>query len=314
MANSEYYKLYNDLIADKAKTIIVEYSCHNQTFTYKPFSHKSNNTALDDLYALIIDNTVFYAFSEDEILSLHTNIGLLNDLRSAAKYAFAERLPNRTNADSDGTLGEILLDLLIQAYEPNSQKLIARAKHTEMKKKSEITGYDALYFTENDGSITLWLGQAKAGSQRYCKSDIKKDLNLKYSAKYFSDTAFYIATRTTSNNLLSIVNKINELCFNAQKQGYSQDKKTKELFDILQKERVQINMPCLLAYTNDIYSIPTLLQENIEQCAKQICSYFDSEIYAIGFPLPYKLIFYVFPIKDVSYIRKRIISIKKEAI
>ncbi|HPK17210.1 MAG TPA: hypothetical protein PKW41_14545, partial [Clostridia bacterium] len=84
------------------------------------------------------------------------------------------------------------------SYEPNSEKLIARAKHTEVGKKSEITGYDALYFTKNSNAITLWLGQAKAGGQNYCRKGIKDDLNSKFSSTYFSDTAFYIATRTTS--------------------------------------------------------------------------------------------------------------------
>ena len=314
MRNLEYHKLYEHLITDKAKAIIVEYSCCKQTFTYRPFSHQPTDTSLDDLYDLVIDNTVFYAFSEDEILSLHTDIGILNDLRSAAKYAFADRLPKRTNADSDGTIGEILLDLFIQAYEPNSQKLIARAKHTEMGKKSEITGYDALYFTKSNGIITLWLGQAKAGKQDYCKRDIKKDLNTKYSPKYFSDTAFYIASRTDSQELSIIIKDINRMCFEAQQEGYSQDKKISELFNILNKYNVQIKIPCLLAYTNDIYSDPKLLQAEIEECTKEMCSYFDSDIYSVGLPLNYEIVFYIFPIKDVSYIRKRIVTLKQEVV
>ena len=302
------------MITDKANAIIVEYSCHSQNFVYKPFSHQTNNSSLDDLYDLVIDNTVFYAFDENEILSLHTNIGILDDLQSAAKYAFAERLPKRTNADSDGTLGEVLLDLLIQAYEPCSQKLIARAKHTEVGKKSEITGYDALYFTKNNENVTLWFGQAKAGGQDYCKGDIKKDLNSKFSATYFADTAFYISTRTSSKELLDIVNEINRLCFIAQRDKYSKDKKAEELFDILKKHNVGIKIPCLLAYTKDIYSDATLLQQEIENCTKYMCSYFDANTYSIGIPLAYDIVFYVFPIKDVPYIRERIVAIKKEVV
>jgi len=314
MLSPEYQKLYDALISDKAKAVIVEYSCHNKTFAYKPFSHQSNSSALDDLFDLIIDNTVFYAFSESEILDLHTNFGILDDLRSAAKYSFADRLPKRKNADSDGTLGEVLLDLLIQAYEPTSQKLIARAKHTEVGKKSEITGYDALYFTQYNNQITLWLGQAKAGSQHYCKGDIKKDLNSKFTSSYFSDTAFYIATRTTSQDLLNLVNEINKLCFIAQQQSYSKDKKTTELFKILQYNNVRIKIPCLLAYTNDIYSDSKSLQINTERCVQQICSYFDDDIFSIELLLPYELVFYVFPIKDVPYIRQKITALKKEVV
>ena len=314
MQDSKYKELYSALIINKAATVIVKYSSYSKEFTYKPFSHQAHDKSLDDLYKLIIDNTVFYAFSENEILSLHTNFALLNDLRSAAKYAFAERLPKRMSVCSDGTLGEILLDLLIQAYEPNSQKLIARAKYTEMRKKSEITGYDALYFTKNDKGITLWLGQAKAGNQNYCKTDMKSDLNSKFSSSYFSDTAFYIASRTESQELSSLIDEINKLCFNAQQLNYSKDKKTAELFNILNKNEVQVKIPCLLAYTKDIYSDPALLQSEVEECTRKMCSYFDSTTYSIGLSIPYELVFYLFPIKDVAYIREQIITLKKEVV
>lgn len=309
---STYKELYNTLITSNTKSIIIEYSHYKGEFTYKPFSHHANCEALNNLYDLVIDNTVFYAFSENEILKYNEDMGILDDLRAAAKYAFAERLPQRINADSDGTLGEVLLDLIIQVYEPNSEKLIARAKHTEVGKKSEITGYDALYFTKNNDIITLWLGQAKAGSLQYCKSDIKNDLNLKFSKKYFSDTAFYISTRTTSGELSSIVNDINKLCFLAQKNKYSKDKKVEGLFGILKKNNVKIKIPCLLAYTKDIYSNPNLLNDEVTKCIKQMCHYFDSQTYSIGITLPYEIVFYIFPIKDVSHIRNKIATLKKE--
>ena len=114
----------------------------------------------NELCDLLIDNMVFYAFSENEILKLHSNINILDDLRSAAKYAYAQRLPQRLSPNSDGTLGEVLLDLLIQVYNPNAKKLIARAKQIEIKSKKEITGYDALYFTQSPEGLYLWLGQA----------------------------------------------------------------------------------------------------------------------------------------------------------
>ena len=106
--NLEYRNLYKSLIADKAKSIIIQYSPCKRTFTYKPLSHKIDKSAIDDLYDLVIDNTVFYAFSE-EIVRLHSNMGALDNLKAAAKYSFAERLPKRTNASSDGTIGEIKL-------------------------------------------------------------------------------------------------------------------------------------------------------------------------------------------------------------
>lgn len=314
MSMSQYKKLYNSIIVDKSKTIIVEYLSYNKIFKYKPFSHNVNKNCLDELYDLVIDNTVFYAFSEDEIVSLNSDMAILDDLRSAAKFAFSDRLPKRTNANSDGTLGEVLLDLFIQAYEPDSEKLIARAKHTEMSSKTEITGYDALYFTKNSEGVTLWLGQAKAGQEQYCKADIKKDLNTKFSSTYFSNTAFYIATRCSSPTLLSIVNEVNKLCFKAQKENYSKDKKANELFALLSKNNVKIKIPCLLAFSNDIYADSTLLETEVRKCTETMCTALDSQKYAVGLPLPYEIVFYIFPIKDVSYIRQRIVELKKEVV
>ena len=312
--NIKYKELYKAAISDKVSGIIVEYSPYNKTYCYRQFSHMTNDKALEDLYEIIINNTVFYAFSESEIVSSHDKLGLLDDLRAAAMYSFAERLPKRNNPDSDGTIGEILLDLLIQVYEPSSQKLIARAKHTEIGKKSEITGYDALYFTKHGEDITLWLGQAKAGSESYCKGDIKKDLNTKYSAEYFSNTIFYITTRSESDDLLNILNEINKLCFDAQKNKYSKDQKIAGLFEILKSHGVKVKIPCLLAYTKDIYSNQSLLKEEVEKCTKQICKYFDDENFSFKIPISYEIVFYVFPIKDVSYIRNKIVDLKKEVI
>ena len=311
---ANYRDLYNALIVSKMDAVIVEYGRHNHTFTYIPYSHKASSCALDDLYDLVIDNTVFYTFSEKEIISLHEEIGLLDDLRSAAKYSFAELLPKRMNPNSDGTIGEVLLDLLIQAYEPNSKKLIARAKFTEMGKKSEITGYDALYFTKQGESITLWLGQAKAGSEKYCKADIKKDLNTKFTEEYFASTAFYISTRSDSKELSGILSEMNKMCLQAQKEQWSKKEKTDALIEILVKHNVTVKIPCLLAYTKDIYSNPALLKEKVEECATQMFEAFDAENYSIGLTLPFNIVFYIFPIKDVSYIRNRIVTLKKEVV
>lgn len=309
-----YRDLYNELIGNKIAAVIIDYKSHNKTFTYLPFSHYSSDTALDDLYDLLIDNTVFYTFSEKELLSLHEDIGLLDDLRDAAKYSFSQFLPKRTNPNTDGTIGEVLLDLLIQGYQPDAQKLIARAKFTEMDKKSEITGYDALYFTKQDGQIQLWLGQAKAGKEDYCKRDIKKDLNTKFTTDYFASTAFYIASRSDSVDLSCIVTELNKICLQAQKSKWAKEQKVDALFASLSKHKVTVKIPCLLAYTKDVYSDSALLQQKINDCAAEICSSLDTETYSIGLKLPYDIVFYIFPIKDVSYIRDRIATFKKEVV
>jgi len=98
MSNPDYQKIYKRLITDNAKLQIIEYSGCSKTFTYKPFSHQVNIDALDDLYELIIDNTVFYAFTENEVISAISNHGLLGDLKNAAKHAFDVRLPKGKKA------------------------------------------------------------------------------------------------------------------------------------------------------------------------------------------------------------------------
>ena len=160
MSNS-YKEIYNKLIGEKFNTVVIRYSPEKGKYEYRGFSHHAEKNALDNIANLIIDDMIFYAFSENEILRLNDDIDLLEDLRAAAKYAYIERLPKREKAKSDGTMGEVLLDIIIQLASQNTKKLIARAKHTEIKNKKEITGYDALYFTKDAEGISLWLGQAK---------------------------------------------------------------------------------------------------------------------------------------------------------
>jgi len=312
MPNQNYSLLYNDLIVKKAKTVIVEYSKSNETYKYHPYSHHDDMGSSNELCDLLIDNMVFYAFSENEILKLHSNINILDDLRSAAKYAYAQRLPQRLSPNSDGTLGEVLLDLLIQVYNPNAKKLIARAKQIEIKSKKEITGYDALYFTQSPEGLYLWLGQAKAGDEKYCKSDIKKDLINKFTVEYFANTAFYISDRSESVELTSLLNTINKICFESQQGLYGSDTKIKNLIELLQTNNVKIKIPCLMAFTSDIYGNAAIMQSEMEKISKSIISYFDLEKYPISIGLDFDILFYIFPIDNVPKIREKIVELKKE--
>lgn len=311
--NDEYCRIYNELIKDQCSNIVIDYDLQNKRYIYHPFSHMKSDTALNDLYNLLVDNIVFYAYSEEEIVSKN-KIGLLDDLRVAAKYAFSERLPQRINPNSDGTLGEVLLDLLIQVFEPMSQKLIARAKFTEVeKRKYEITGYDALYFSMKDQQVTLWLGQAKAGTEQYCKSGIKEDLNTKFYHEYFANAAFYVADRSDSPELTNLLSAINKVCFEAQKNHWDMNIKIKELYKVLKNNNVKIKIPCLLAYTSDIYKNAEL-EKQINFMVTKMQKYFDETDFKINLDLPCEIRFYIFPIKDVSYVRKMFINLKKETV
>lgn len=309
-----YKQLYNDLIINKTKKIIVRYIPKKQNYTYESYSHYCTDISLDDVSKLIIDNIVFYAFSENEIVKHNNEIGLLDDLREAAKYAYIQRLPQRQNANSDGLLGEVLLDLLIQTYSPNAEKLVIRAKHTEINTKREITGYDALYFTKDENGVSFWLGQAKAGQKEYCKSSIVQDLKEKYKKSYFADTAFYIADRKDTNELDDILIGINKICFDAQKQNWDKQTKVNKLFSFLDCKNIKIKIPCLIAYTKDIYGDLAKLKEMIEKEVDSIVDYVDTTMYPIELNLDWELLFWIFPIKDVSYLRDELIRLKKEAI
>lgn len=121
MSNS-YKEIYNKLIGEKFNTVVIRYSPEKGKYEYRGFSHHAEKNALDNIANLIIDDMIFYAFSENEILRLNDDIDLLEDLRAAAKYAYIERLPKREKAKSDGTMSEVLLDIIIQLASQNTKK------------------------------------------------------------------------------------------------------------------------------------------------------------------------------------------------
>jgi hypothetical protein len=309
-----YKEIYDELIGKKFRAAIISYKPHKGAYEYLGYSHRAEVNALNDIAELIIDDMVFYAFSENEILRLNDDIDLLADLRAAAKYAYVERLPKREKAKSDGTMGEVLLDIFIQLASQNTQKLIARAKHTEINTRKEITGYDALYFTKDISGISLWLGQAKAGQKSYCKGSIINDLKEKYTKEYFADTAFYIADKNEAPELGELLSEINRICLLAQLNKWNKEEKVKELFQILQDKQVKIRIPCLIAYSQKIYSDRTKLETFIEAEVKGIVAEFDVQKFPIEIGTNYDIVFYIMPIEDVDYIRDKIIDLKKEAI
>lgn len=309
-----YKQLYNNHITKKAHMTIIEYSPAKNIYEYRPYSHRQDNNALDKLSELIIDNMIFYAFSEKEVVELQERYGMLNDLKNAAKYALEKRLPKRNNPTTDGTPGEILLDILIQAYEPSSQKLIVRAKFTQLGDNKELTGYDALYFTRENDHMSLWLGQVKTGVCKYCKNDIKKDLNQKYLQRYFENSMYYVADKPDPDNpLIDVLHEINAICVNAITNKWSPQKKRQSLFSLLKSSNIEIMIPCLLAYTADIYSNEYVLEDEVKKCAQDIVDYFDDQIFDVAEDLDYKIIFYVFPIENVQSLREKIASFKNKA-
>lgn len=309
-----YEELYDKLIGEKFRASIIKYDPQSKRYKYCGYSHKVEENALDNLSEMIINDMVFYAFTEKEIVKLNDNIQILSDLRSAAKYAYVERLPKRLNSKSDGTMGEVLLDIFIQLSSTNTKKLVARAKHTEMNSRKEITGYDALYFTIEGNEKYLWLGQAKAGQKKYCKKSIVEDLQVKYKKEYFADTAFYIADKNEAKELENLLEEINKICFFAQIKKWNSTQKIDELVDVLVNNNVKLRIPCLISYTQDIYNDKDKLEQFIIAEMNDIISEFDIKVFPIDIGLDYEIIFYILPVKNVDYIRDKIVDLKKEVV
>ena len=307
-----YKDLYKSHISDKANYIIIKYDPTKNNYQYRPYSHYATPDAIDNLSKLIIDDMVFYAFTEEEIVNYHNQFGLLDDMKKAAKFAYESRIPKRKNPNTDGTPGEVLLDILIQVYEPQSEKLIARAKYKQLGDNSEIKNYDAMYFTRDKDNIYLWLGQVKSGSCSYCKSDIKDDLNKKYVLDYLAKSMFYIAQRNENNSLTPILNQINKIYFDAIDSNWSQEYKVQKIVELFNDNNIKLMIPCLLAYTADIYSSQSELECRVNSCTEEIVDYFDSLSFDINEKLNYEILYYVFPIQNVQILREKVGSIKKK--
>lgn len=308
----EYRTLYEKYIVQNAKMLIVRYNSEKHKYEYKPYSHTVAPDAIDKLSKLIIDNIVFYAFSEDEIVDQNNRFGLLDDLTVAAKYAYEQRLPKRKISNKDGTTGEVLLDILLQVFEPISQKLIARAKYKQQGDNNEIKGYDALYFTKDDDEVSLWLGQVKTGDYSYCKSSIVDDLNEKYLMDYFCKSIYYIADKADkSNSLIDLLNEINKICFEGNRLKWNDDRKKLELIKLLRNWKVKIKIPCLLAFTENIYTDKGNLNEKINDCVQKMVDSFDNMNFLIADGLEYELLFCIFPISNVKELRSNIVEFKK---
>ena len=85
-----YQELYDKLIGEKFRASIIKYDPQSKRYKYCGYSHKVEENALDNLSEMIINDMVFYAFTEKEIVKLNDNIQILSDLRSAAKYAYVD--------------------------------------------------------------------------------------------------------------------------------------------------------------------------------------------------------------------------------
>lgn len=300
------YQEYNDIfdreIIQQSKGIIFSFSPLNDHYIYQPYSHVISNDAVERLGELMRHNLLFYSFGEDEVVTYYEK-DAFSSLEQAAKYAYKSRLPHR-DPKQDGLPSEVLLDLLVQIYNPNAYKLAVRTIFRQAD-NNEIKGYDLTYFTRDNSGVSLWLGQAKLGAKSYCKIGIDKDLMEKYVTSYLSKQLYFVCNKrihisSDAQNILEVIEALNIRSIDDDETVRAQ-----QLIDWLNKLGILIKIPCLLAYEkNGIYQDASKLYERVMSEAEDMKKYFNSHSYSFTGFLP-EIIFYVFPIESIERLRDK---------
>ncbi len=256
----------------------------SKTYQFRPFRHnyeECDGTCADNcaekLGALLRKDLVFYAYGEDEIVK-NTNNGLFSNLEQASVYAYKSRLPNRP-AKIDGLPGEVLLDLLIQNMLPNAYKLAARTLFRQQD-NNEIKGYDLTYFSLENGSVSLWLGQPKMGTKNYCKTSIDKDLIEKFTKEYLSKQIFFICEKSAemTDECKRLTAEMTEISF-ATIQN-SPKARAQSLVQYFTRKNITVNIPYLMAYgEGSVYSDLDALTTAMRAEVKSLSDYFSSRVY-----------------------------------
>lgn len=298
----EYRTIFEREILQKSKSIIFSYSPLQNTYRYIPYSHSVSPNAVEELAELMRHDIFFYAFSEEEIVRYYKQ-NLFASLETASKFAYRQRLPSRADI-TDGLPSEVLLDLLVQLYNPSAYKLAVRTI-LRQNDNNEIKGYDLTYFTKDSSGISLWLGQAKLGRKDYCKSSIHEDLTLKYTSNYLSEQLFFISDKPMAltddaRAILDTIQALNVLMINDDPQT-----RFSKLISYFRTNNIKFRIPCLLAYGNnsvysDAYSIDTKIQDELSS----IKNYYEVRNYSSNL-LDTEIIFYVFPIESIERLRNK---------
>lgn len=300
------YQGYNNIfereIMQQSKGIIFSFSPLSDKHTYQPYCHAILPDGVEKLGELMRHNLLFYSFGEDEVVTYFEK-NAFSSLEQAAKYAYQARLPHR-DPKQDGLPSEVLLDLLVQLYNPNAYKLAVRTLFRQAD-NNEIKGYDLTYFTKDNTAVSLWLGQAKLGGKAYCKSGINKDLIEKYVAAYLSSQLFFVCDKRIhiSEDAKTILDAIEVL--NMRTMDKNETIRAQKLIDLLNCLKIQIKIPCLLAYEeNGVYQDAAKLSERVMAEADGMRTYFNSQSYAFNDFTP-EIIFYVFPIESIDRLRDK---------
>ncbi len=298
----KYNDIYDKLIVQPSKSIIFSFSPLDEKYVYRPFGHAIADDAVEKLGKLMRDNLPFYCFGEDEVTKAYES-NTFSSLEDAIQYAYSFRLPHR-DPKKDGLPGEVLLDLLVQIYNPDAYKLAVRMI-SRQDDGSEIKGYDLTYFTKDSSGLALWLGQAKLGEKRYCKDGINADLIEKYTNEYLTRQLYFVSTKRyeITEDAKILLEKINGL--NVRTIRKDGDSRARALIDLLNEMGIVIKIPCLLAYDEKlVYENAAHLYEHIQREVDEIKSHFNNRQYSfVGFNP--EIVFYVFPIESIKRLRDK---------
>lgn len=300
--HQEYKEIFEREIVQHSKGVIFSFSPLTEKHIYQPYSHAIADDAVERLGELMRRNLLFYSFGEDEIVEAYS-MDEFSSLEHAAKYAYKNRLPHR-DPKQDGLPSEVLLDLLVQIYNPNAYKLAVRTIFRQ-NDNNEIKGYDLTYFTKESTSISLWLGQAKLGEKKYCKDGINIDLIHKYTQEYLSKQLFFVcdkrvALSSDAKDIFEIINKLN-----ARTVDDNEKTRAQALINLLNYHRIKVKIPCLLAYDErSVYEECAHLYERVQIEVERIKNHFNRKLYSfIGFSP--EIVFYVFPIESIDRLRNK---------
>lgn len=297
-----YKEIFEKEILQRSGGIIFTFSPLQDRFIYQPYSHGTTEDSVEKLGELMRKNLFFYSYGEEEVVQYYEK-DQFSSMEQAAKFAYIQRLPKRAGIN-DGLPSEVLLDLLIQLYNPHAFKLAVRTIFRQ-NDNNEIKGYDLTYFSKDETGISLWLGQAKLGEKNYCKTDIKNDLLEKYTTEYLSKQIFFVCDKRVSitNDAKTILEAIEEI--NMRSMEYDTTLRGQKLIDYFKSAGINIKIPCLLAYGEDtVYKDVSTLYQMIEKETTSIRDYFNSHTYAFQGFSP-EIVFYVFPIESIERLRDK---------
>lgn len=303
----EYREIFNYHICKNLKQEIAIYDEEKMINHYQPLSHncitkcsgRCSHQCHISLGQLMRENLVFYCYGEDEVVTNFKN-GLFSDLEKAIKIAYKFRLPKR-QPDMDGLLSEVLLDVIIQSLFPDAYKLAVRTMFRQ-NDNNEIKGYDLTYFTNINGTITLWLGQAKLGNKRYCRKGILEDLKKKYTDLYMAEQIYFLADKPVglTQEGVQIAQLLNQL--NMLNAHQDDDIRANQLLLFLKAQNIRIRIPCLLAYERaQVYTDTTKLENKMKSEMAWAKGIFEKYFSFTG--IDPELLFIIFPIDDVNALR-----------